>query len=654
MKSLLITGGSGLLGLNWAFKLKKKYNIHLAINKTVPSYKEFDYLKLNLINYKDLLKKIKEIKPSIIIHTAGLTDVDKCEKLKKKCFKSNVTTTNNLSKISNLLNIKFVFISTDHLFEGIKSFNTEKSKTFPLNYYAKTKLIAENIIKKNTKDYLILRSNFFAWGPHYRKSFAETILEDLTLNKNQFLFKDVIFNPVYCGTLIDIAHKLLNKNFFGTFNVATNDNISKFEFGLQISKNFGFSNKHIDSISINDFKKLVRRTKNMSLSNKKISKTLNINIGNIKSEILKFKKDINTKSFLKNYLPYGKHHIDNEDIKSVVQTLKGPFLTQGKTIEKFENEIAEYVGAKYAVAVSSCTAGLHIAYKAAGVNDKNQIITSPITFVSTPNASLYEGSSFQISDIDSQTLNICPDILKKNLKRFNTIKVIAPVHFGGLPCDISNIKKIIKNKNIVIVEDAAHALGAKYKNGKMVGSCYASLMTVFSFHPVKIIASGEGGVVTTNDPSIYKQLLRLRSHGVNKNTDILENKKYAYDKDNKKNIWYYEMQELGYNYRLTDIQASLGISQLNKIDLFINKRKKLVGRYLKKFSSFNNCRPAQDTIIENSAHHLFILQIDFKKIGKSRNILMKQLQQLYIITQVHYIPLPVHPYYRKFNFKKKE
>jgi Predicted pyridoxal phosphate-dependent enzyme apparently involved in regulation of cell wall biogenesis len=244
--------------------------------------------------------------------------------------------------------------------------------------------------------------------------------------------------------------------------------------------------------------------------------------------------------------------------------------------------IANYVGAKYAVAVTSCTAGMHLACMAANLSNNQNLITSPITFVSTANVAFYTNATPIFSDIDPKTLNLCPKNLTKTLKSNPKTKVILPVHFAGMPCDMLKIKKIADSKNISIIEDAAHALGAKYKNGQMVGSCCHSLATVFSFHPVKLIASGEGGMITTNNREFYKKLLRLRSHGINKIDDNFVYKNSAYEKGIK-NLWYYEMQELGYHYRITDFQCSLAISQFKKIDKFLVKRKKLVKKIFKSF-----------------------------------------------------------------------
>ncbi|MDP2276853.1 MAG: DegT/DnrJ/EryC1/StrS family aminotransferase, partial [Nitrospirota bacterium] len=293
-------------------------------------------------------------------------------------------------------------------------------------------------------------------------------------------------------------------------------------------------------------------------------------------------------------IPYGKHCISEDDINAVISVLKSDWLTQGPKIEEFERAVAEYVGARYAVAVSSCTAGLHLAAMAAGVGPGTSLITSPITFVASANAALYVGGRPAFADIDPDTVNISPGSLKEALEKNPDTRAVVPVHFAGLPCDMPAIKSVADQAGAVIIEDAAHALGATYPNGQRVGSCAYSLMTVFSFHPVKAIAAGEGGMITTNDEPTYRKLLRLRSHGINKLDDPFQLPEQA-ETNGAQDIWYYEMQELGFNYRITDIQCALALSQFKKLDKFITRRRELVKAYDAEFVGLQNCRPVQVT-----------------------------------------------------------
>ena len=346
-------------------------------------------------------------------------------------------------------------------------------------------------------------------------------------------------------------------------------------------------------------------------------------------------------------IPYGKHYIDKDDIAAVTKVLKSDALTQGPMVAEFEANFAKYVGANYAVAVSSCTAGLHIASKILGVNKTNKIITSPVTFVSSPNSSLYLDSRPIFCDIDPETLNLNPDLLENIILNNPNAKVLMPVHFAGHSCDMEKIYSICNKYKIKIIEDAAHGLGAKHSNGTMVGSCSYSDMAVFSLHPVKSIAAGEGGVVTTNSFDYYKELVRLRSHGINKIDDDLLNE-HSFENGTKK-AWIYEMQTLGFNYRITDIQCALANSQLKKLDEFIIKRKKIAKKYDQELIYSKNYYPAQKFNLNNS-YHLYVLRVKYSSIGKTRSQLMNSLKKKKIITQVHYIPVYNHPFYQNLGY----
>ncbi|MDP2127607.1 MAG: UDP-4-amino-4,6-dideoxy-N-acetyl-beta-L-altrosamine transaminase [Pseudohongiella sp.] len=345
-------------------------------------------------------------------------------------------------------------------------------------------------------------------------------------------------------------------------------------------------------------------------------------------------------------IPYGKHHIDEDDIQAVVAVLKSGLLTQGPAIEAFEKAIADYVGVKYAIAVSSGTAALHLSALVAGVAPGKTLITSPITFVASANAGLYAGGDVAFADVDKDTINMSPTCLRDALMQNPNTVAVVPVHFGGLPCDMPAIKALADAAGAVVIEDAAHALGGTYPDGRRVGCCAHSLMTIFSFHPVKAIAAGEGGMITTNDDSVYRELIRLRSHGINKLDDPLQCKELA-ETNGCPNPWYYEMQELGYHYRITDLQSALANSQLRKLDTFIARRRQLARQYDVAFRDMRHCRPAQMRGRDNSGLHLYVLRIDFDALGKSRGELMLELRARGIGTQVHYIPVPAQPFYQR-------
>lgn len=346
---------------------------------------------------------------------------------------------------------------------------------------------------------------------------------------------------------------------------------------------------------------------------------------------------------------YGKHFLDEDDIASVVDVLRNGALTQGPKVEEFENKVAQFVGAKYAVAVANGTAALHIACLAANLNEASVVVTSPITFVASANCAQYVGAETQFADIDPETLNIAPDALRETCNKLQKVSAIIPVHFGGLPCDMPAINQIAQENDAIIIEDASHALGGLYEDGSLVGNCKYSAMTVFSFHPVKIIAAGEGGMITTNDERLYKKLLRLRSHGINKLDDQFQIETLA-TTNGQTNPWYYEMQELGFNYRITDIQSALGLSQMGKIDRFLARRKEIAKRYDQAFAGHPKIQSCQSKWRKQSALHLYVVKIAFTE-SLTRQSVMTKLSEAGINCQVHYIPVHLQPYYQNKGFK---
>jgi UDP-4-amino-4,6-dideoxy-N-acetyl-beta-L-altrosamine transaminase len=348
-------------------------------------------------------------------------------------------------------------------------------------------------------------------------------------------------------------------------------------------------------------------------------------------------------------IPYGRHSIDEDDISAVVEVLRHGALTQGPKVGAFEQAIADRVGARYAVAVSSGTAALHLACLAAELGPGDRVVTSPNTFVASSNCALYVGAAPAFADIDPETLNISPPALETVLERTEGRVAIIPVHFGGLPCNMPVIAASAKRKGAMVIEDASHALGATYDDGSPVGNCRYSDMTIFSFHPVKLIAAGEGGMITTNDERLYRRLIRLRSHGIARADYEFVNQYQAYQ-GNEINPWYYEMQELGFNYRITDIQCALALSQLAKLDRFLERRREIAARYDAALAGLANVRLPQQRTRQRSANHLYVLRVDFHAIGKCRSAAMRALADLGVGSQVHYIPVHLQPLYQELGF----
>jgi UDP-4-amino-4,6-dideoxy-N-acetyl-beta-L-altrosamine transaminase len=337
-------------------------------------------------------------------------------------------------------------------------------------------------------------------------------------------------------------------------------------------------------------------------------------------------------------IPYGKQSISEEDINAVVKVLRSDFLTQGPIVPKFENDLANYCGAKFAKVVSNGTAALHLAYLAIGLKQNDIVWTSPNTFVATANAALYCGAIVDFVDIDAKTYNISIDCLKEKLKQAkkenNLPKLVVPVHFSGQSCEMKDIWMLSKEYGFKVIEDASHALGGEYLDNK-VGSCKYSDMAVFSFHPVKMITTAEGGAILTNDMALDNKVALLRSHGITKDKVQFKNES---DGD-----WYYEQQALGFNYRLNDMQAALGVSQLQRLDSFVEKRQEIANYYLSKLKDVTLPYQHSDT---NTSWHLFVIQVE------DRNIVYQELKKQGIMAQIHYIPLYKQPFFNRKKFKK--
>lgn len=337
-------------------------------------------------------------------------------------------------------------------------------------------------------------------------------------------------------------------------------------------------------------------------------------------------------------IPYGHQFIDQDDIDAVVDVLKSDYLTQGPKIKEFEDALAKYVGAQFSVAFSSGTAALEAAYFAAGLKDGDEIITSPLTFVATSNAALHRGAKVVFADVEVETGNIDP--LDVERKITSKTKAIVPVDYSGLPVNLDELSAISKKHNLLLIEDAAHALGAEYKVKKIGG---IADMTMFSFHPVKSITTGEGGAITTNREDFYKKLLLYRTHGITKENFINNSD------GPPAGGWYYEMQELAQNFRLTDIQAALGVSQLKKLDKFIGARKAIAVKYNSAFAENKNLILPKEYDGVSSARHLYPIRL---KNSARRAEVFKKLRDSGIGVQVHYIPVHFHPYYQELGFKK--
>lgn len=357
------------------------------------------------------------------------------------------------------------------------------------------------------------------------------------------------------------------------------------------------------------------------------------------------------------YIPYGRQSIDDADIEAVVKVLKSDYLTTGPAVAAFEKKVADYVGAKYAVAVSNGTAALHVACLAAGIGEGDEVITTPITFAASANCVLYCGGTPVFADIDPDTYNISPEELEKKIT--SRTKAIIPVHYTGQPCDMDAILEIAHKHNLLVVEDGAHALGAAYK-GKKIGTI--ADMTCFSFHPVKPVTTGEGGMIVTDNEELYRRLVLYRSHGITRDKDMMQQYEEQLQQSSDPALqeaadmlrgdvidpggWYYQQLELGYNYRITDISCALGVSQMDKLDRFLERRRQIAKKYDEAFADIPQIKTPWQQEGCQSGWHLYMIQT----MERSRREVFDGLRQAGIGVNVHYIPVYRHPYYQRNGY----
>jgi len=344
-------------------------------------------------------------------------------------------------------------------------------------------------------------------------------------------------------------------------------------------------------------------------------------------------------------IPYGRQEVTQADIDAVVEVLQSDYLTQGPMVPRFEKTVADYCGADYAVAVNSATSALHVACRALGLCPGDRLWTSPITFVASANCGLYCGAEVDFVDIDCHTYNLCSQALERKLidaeRNGNLPKIVIPVHLCGQPCDMQAIHALSKRFGFSIIEDASHAIGGKYR-GEPVGNCRYSDITVFSFHPVKIITTAEGGMALTNDAKLAERMELLRSHGVTRDPALM-----THQPDGP---WYYQQVDLGFNYRITDVQAALGVSQMARLDEYVTRRHYLAQRYDRLLSGLPVTLPYQHPD-SYSGLHLYIIRLQSDKISLSHRDVFEALREQGIGINLHYIPVHTQPYYQRMGFK---
>jgi UDP-4-amino-4,6-dideoxy-N-acetyl-beta-L-altrosamine transaminase/dTDP-4-dehydrorhamnose reductase len=661
-KKMLITGVSGLLGNNLARYFKDTYDVVGLYNSHSLATEGIKVLKADIVS-GDLAAIVAECDPDVVIHCASLTNVDYCERYKDLAYQVNVAGTKRLVESLKNTRAVVVYISTDSVYDGSKGNFNENDPVHPLNYYGTTKYEGEGIVLSRLGS-LILRTNIFGINIQEKNSIAEWVISSLSARQRIQGFQDVRFSTIYTFELARFIGQALQKGLAGTYNCASSTSQTKYEFACNIARLFGLEKDLIQPISVRDFNFFAERGKNLSLDVTRFSRDLGSALPTIEDSLEAYAKDckngladsIKDSKFSGvwypdlSYVPYGRQSIDDEDIAAVVSILKSSNLTQGKTVTDFEQSLCDYTGSKFCVVFNSGTSALHAACLAADLRDGEEFLTSPNTFIASSNCGVYCRARPVFGDIDPSTYNIDPSQIEKKMNK-NT-RVVIPVHFAGQSCEMDRIQAIVRGKEreygkkVFIIEDGCHALGSFYKGAKC-GSCAYSDMTVTSFHPVKHITTGEGGAVFTNDDVLYDRLRRFRSHGITGCPEDFVYKKEAHSPNGTDvNPWYYEQQSLGYNYRLTDIQCALGISQLAKLPFFIRRRSKIARYYNEAFAGSRIISSPYQAPECISNWHLYVLRIDFEKAGVARAVLMDRLRNRGIYTQVHYIPVHTQPFYQ--------
>ena len=667
---MLITGVSGLLGSNVAYCLRDKYEILGVYHAHTIEMEGIRTICTDLTSSDEVASLLKDFKPDVIVHCAAQADVDKCEEYPEAAERINVLGTQNIVKNLNGSAAKLLHISTDLVYSGQKDRCSEDDPVGPLNHYGRTKCRAEQVALER-KGVIVLRTNFFGWNIQNKYSLGEWVIHELTHKKEVQGFTDCHFSSIYTFELAGLLDLAIQKNLTGVYNFASSTSMSKYDFVSTVASRLSLDHHMIKPVSIDQFGFKAQRSKSLSLDTQKLSRDLAVDIPTISYSIGRFVEDFqndlpakirseikqkNIYPALLDKIPYGRQSIDEDDIAAVVDVLKSESITQGPKIREFEDALLRVTGASHCVAVNSGTSALHIACLAAGVTAGDEVITSPNTFVASANCAVYCGGRPIFADIDPRTYNVSPMEIEKKINA--RTKAIIPVHFAGQSCDMEAIQEIVRAKEkeyghkIYVIEDACHAIGSEYKGDK-VGACRHSDMAAMSFHPVKHITTGEGGCVFTGDKALERKLRYFRSHGISSDLAEFKNQSNAFDASGPvglepiQNPWYYEQHFLGYNYRITEIQCALGISQLRKLDIFCRRRREIVDRYNQAFQSVAWLTTPYEEPFCRTNFHLYVLQFDFNRIGKNRAQAMLELRQKKIQTQVHYIPVHTHPFYRE-------
>ena len=649
MKKALILGGSGMFGQDIVSNFSHKY---LVKSTYCQNPTNMDSIFFDVENNPELLSEVvSEYRPDIIVNCIAIVSVDFCEESPLICKRINGDLSEQIVKAVKSSGLEdsccLVHISTDSIYcqNSIENYSFKESDDLcSHNMYAKSKIIAERGYADYKGRLLIIRTAIYGSRSKPNKGLLNWIVNSLKNNNDISGWTNVYFSPISTYRLSLVLLDLIQSKASGIFNVGSEDYCTKYEFVQQVIDSFNPKYK-LNSKTYSNVDKDCFRPTNTILDVTKVRAYTN----HLKPWLIDLDHYLsNSYVSPSELIPYGRQNVTQDDIKAVVNVLESDFLTQGPAVPQFERSVAEYCGVKYAVALNSATSALHVSCIALGLSKGDWLWTSPITFVATANCGLYCGAKVDFVDIDPKTYNLSVHALEEKLikakKKGCLPKVVIPVHFGGQSCDMKKIYSLSKKYGFRIIEDASHAIGGKYLE-RPIGNCKYSDITIFSFHPVKIITTGEGGMAVTNNPELFERISLLRSHGVTRSSDLMMKEPDG--------PWYYEQIDLGYNYRMTDIQAALGNSQIQRIGNYIKKRHEIAAIYDKALQELPVITPVQNKDCY-SAFHLYVIQLKLTDKNISHNKVFRGLRNDGIGVNLHYMPIHMQPYYQKMGFQQDD
>ena len=641
METMLITGVSGLLGHSLARLFADACNV-VGVYRTHPvRIPGVRCVACDLADYPSTRALIADAAPDVVVHCASRTDVDGMELDPEGAWTANVRTTRNVVDALRDTDARLVFLSTDSVYPGDEGPYGEDGPCLPRNVYGRTKLEAEGVALGRPGT-LVLRTNLFGWNLLRKRSIAEWFLAALESGEGCVGFEDARFNGIYCRLLGVLVCKCLERGLSGVYNCASRDAMSKYRFGCELARTFGHDPALIRPGSIEGAHLGAPRGHDMRMDMTALEAALGEPLPTMTDSIEAFAADHRaglparwreSMAGLPDHvyfpqrenLPYGGQCIDEDDVRAVCRVLRSAYLTTGPTVGQFEEAVCAVAGARHGVAVSSGTAALHAAMFALGIGPGDEVIVPAMTFAASANCVLYQGGTPVFADVDPDTLLMDPASAQAAITP--RTRAIIAVDYAGQPCEWEALRAQADRHGLALVADGCHALGASLA-GRPVGTL--ADMTCFSFHPVKHVATGEGGMVVTDDDALAERLRLFRNHGIT--TDSRQREEAG--------SWFYAMEELGYNYRLTDIQSALGLSQMAKLPAFLARRREIAALYDAAFAG-TPVRPLRLLPGREHAYHLYVVRLE------NRDHVFDTLRAQGIGVNVHYIPVHLHPYYRE-------